>query len=189
MVIQARTVEVNLGETVRLYHHELHKKHLKRSYILKLQTENGLLEGHAACASYLEQQVKDLLLQPAPIDQIARNTLLAEIQENDFTDDDNDMLLATPTSKEVREIVSSSNLMAAPGTDGIPSLLYSTCWDVMGGPLTEVVKAIYQGENPTKSMQTSIMVFGSKPKKPNSLKPGDKRRISLLNSDYKVVTG
>jgi hypothetical protein len=33
------------------------------------------------------------------------------------------------------------------------------------------------------------MVFGSKPKKPNSIKPGDKRRISLLNSDYKVLTG
>ena len=32
------------------------------------------------------------------------------------------------------------------------------------------------------------MVFGSKPKKPNSLKPG-KRRISLLNSDFKVITG
>jgi hypothetical protein len=36
---------------------------------------------------------------------------------------------------------------------------------------------------------TALMVFGSKPKKPNSIKPGDKRRISLLNSDFKVVTG
>ena len=33
------------------------------------------------------------------------------------------------------------------------------------------------------------MVFGSKPKKPNSLKPQDKRRISLLNSDFKVASG
>ena len=33
------------------------------------------------------------------------------------------------------------------------------------------------------------MVFGSKPKKLNSLKPGDKRRISLLNSDFKTATG
>ena len=189
VVIQARTDEVNLGETVRLYHHELHKKHMKRSSILQLQTEHGLLEGHAACARYLEQQVEDLLLQPALIDDMARNTLLSEIDGNDFTEDDNAMLLAPPTSKDVREVLSSSNLMAAPGMDGIPSLLYSTCWDVMGGPLTEVVQAIHLGENPTKSMRTSLMVFGSKPKKPNSIKPGDKRRISLLNSDFKVVTG
>ena len=31
------------------------------------------------------------------------------------------------------------------------------------------------------------MVFGTKPKKANSLKPSDKRRISLLNSDFKLV--
>ena len=33
------------------------------------------------------------------------------------------------------------------------------------------------------------MVFGNKPKKPNSTKPSDKRKISLLNSDFKVATG
>ena len=32
------------------------------------------------------------------------------------------------------------------------------------------------------------MVFGTKPKKPLSTKPEDKRRISLLNSDFKLVT-
>ena len=33
------------------------------------------------------------------------------------------------------------------------------------------------------------MVFGAKPKKPHSKKPSDKRRISLLNSDLKLITG
>ena len=33
------------------------------------------------------------------------------------------------------------------------------------------------------------MVFGSKPKKAKSLKPGDKRRISLLNADFKIISG
>ena len=33
------------------------------------------------------------------------------------------------------------------------------------------------------------MVFGSKPKKVNSIKPSDKRRISLLNSDFKTISG
>ena len=59
----------------------------------------------------------------------------------------------------------------------------------MGPSLTEVVQAIFNGGQPTHSMRTCLIVFGSKPKKPNSIKPGDKRRISLLNSDFKVVTG
>lgn len=33
------------------------------------------------------------------------------------------------------------------------------------------------------------MVFGSKPKKPSNIKPQDNRRISLLNSDFKVASG
>jgi hypothetical protein len=38
-------------------------------------------------------------------------------------------------------------------------------------------------------MQTSLMVFGSKPKKLSSILPRDKRKISLLNSDFRVATG
>ena len=33
------------------------------------------------------------------------------------------------------------------------------------------------------------MVFGAKPKKPLSILPSDKRKISLLNSDFKVASG
>ena len=33
------------------------------------------------------------------------------------------------------------------------------------------------------------MVFGSKPKKTQSIQPKDKRRLSLLNCDFKLVEG
>ena len=188
LLLQARTDEVALGEKVRLYHHELHKKQVKKSSILRLQTEHGLLEGHTPCAEYLESEVEHLLLQPHPVDQVARDILLGEVKEV-FTQSDNQKLLTLPTQEEVKEVVTDSNLMAAPGTDGIPSLLYLTCWEVIGGPLTDVVLAIHQGGRPTKSMRTSLMVFGTKPKKADSIRPGDKRRISLLNADFKVVTG
>ena len=95
LVLQARTKEVNQGEQVRLYHHELHKKHMKKSAILRLQTESGLLEGHSACAEYLENQVRDLLLQQHPLDQAAMDTLLGEVEEV-FSESDNNWLLATP---------------------------------------------------------------------------------------------
>ena len=55
--------------------------------------------------------------------------------------------------------------------------------------MTEVVQAIHHGQQPSLSQRTSLMVFGSKPKKPKSIIPSDKRRISLLNADFKVVTG
>ena len=46
--LQSRSDEIDSSENVRIYHHELHAKHIKRFSILKLETEKGLLEGHAA---------------------------------------------------------------------------------------------------------------------------------------------
>ena len=41
----------------------------------------------------------------------------------------------------------------------------------------------------TKSQSEALVVFGTKPKKGNSIKLKDKRRISLLNADYKINSG
>ena len=59
----------------------------------------------------------------------------------------------------------------------------------MGDALTEVASSVFSGEKLSSSQRTSLMVFGSKPKKAKSLKPGDKRRISLLNADFKILSG
>ena len=185
---QSRVDEFQVSEQTRIYHHEIHKKHLKKASILKLQTDSGLLEGHQACAGYLEKLVGELLLKPAELDLSAQQILIAELEPL-VTESDNIMLLATPTKQEVLETLNAANLKAAPGTDGITSLFYKVCWDTMGDTLTAVAKANHQGEKLPTSMRTAMMVFGSKPKKPKSLKPADKRRISLLNCDFKLVEG
>ena len=106
-----------------------------------------------------------------------------------FTDDDNSRILEPLDKQYILETINKSNVNAAPGSDGIPTLFYKDCWDIIGDTLTEVILAIFNGLAPTKSRRTSLMVFGSKPKKLMSLLPKDKRRISLLNSDFKILTG
>ena len=63
-------------------------------------------------------------------------------------------LLDIETINEVKDTIAASNLPAAPhpGTDGITSLFYNVCWNVMGDPLTEVIQAINEGSQPTFSM-------------------------------------
>ena len=185
---QSHVDEFQVSEKTRIYHHEIHKKHIKKSAILKLQSETGLLEGHDACAEYLEDLVADLLLHPAELDIAAQEALLAEI-EPAVTELENLKLSKLPTKDDVYATLKSSNLKAAPGIDGITSLVYKECWESMGDALTSVVQARFQGEKLPASMRTSMMVFGAKPKKPHSVKPGDKRRISLLNCDFKLTEG
>ena len=73
---QSRVNEFQENEKSSIYHHELHKKIVKKSSILKLQTESGLILGHTACATYLEQTVEDLLLHPGDLDLLSQQILL-----------------------------------------------------------------------------------------------------------------
>ena len=185
---QSRVDDIQQSEKVRIYHHELHQHQVKRSAILKLRTDQGLLEGHSACADFLHQGVANLLLHPAELDSEAQLALLQEVHKS-FTEKDNEMLIAPPNKAEVEKSVNTSNLQAAPGTDGITSLVYKEHFDILGEALTEVAQAVHSGLQPTKSQRTSLMIFTSKPGKSHSIKPEDKRRLSLLNSDFKVPTG
>ena len=178
---QARVDEFQENEKSSIYHHELHKTIVKKSSILKLQTEDGLITGHAACAAQLEQTVEDLLLHPGHLDQVSQQILLDEVTPV-FTEKDISMFLSPPSKLDVWETICNSNLNATPGCDGIPSLAYKD-------PVRDVMLAIFNSQDLQPSMRTKLMVFGSKPKKANSLLPKDKIRISLLNIYFKLATG
>ena len=185
---QSREKEFQLSEGTRIYHHELHRKKMNKSSILSLETEEGLLEGHEKCAAYLENKVCELLGVDAYLDPVAQATLLDEVSRV-FTDADNVMFESMPTKQELLDTIKSSNLKAAAGTDGIPGLVYKECWGCLGDPLHDVVTALFSGEDLTVSMRKALMIFSTKPKKPNSRKPSDKRRISILNCDFKLYEG
>ena len=71
VVLQTRVDDVQESEKVRIYHHEQHKKSIKKTSILKLQTYEGLLVGHEACSSFLESQLANLLLHPDNLEPTA----------------------------------------------------------------------------------------------------------------------
>ena len=185
---QCRKDEFAPDEATRIYHHSLHRKSIKQRSILSLETEEGLIEGHDSCSSYLEGKVKELIGSSAALDITAQQTLL-NITEKVYNDEDNLMLEATPSKDELFKTLKLSNINASAGTDGITALVYKECWKDLGDSLLEVCKSIFLGAEPTTSMRTAKINFCPKPKKPNSSKPSDKRRISVLNCDFKLYEG
>ena len=95
---QSRAVEFQSNEKVTIYHHEIHKKLIKKSSILKLDTPAGLIEGHDKCAEFLENQVKILLLEDAGLDSMAQDKLLEEVLPC-FSEADNKVFKAHPSKK------------------------------------------------------------------------------------------
>ena len=85
---QSRASEFQDSEKVTIYHHEIQQKKIINSAILKLQTVDGLVDGHEQCASYLEHEVKARLLSDVGRDPDAQHGLLAKVEPR-FTEPDN----------------------------------------------------------------------------------------------------
>ena len=147
IALQSKSDDSQTSEKIRIYHHEIHQKIIKKSAILKLETENGLIEGHKDCAAFLENSVAELLHHPAQLDHDAQQVLLGEVDPV-FTDADNKMLCAAPTKDEVKEVLWDCNQHAAPGTDGLTVFLYRHCWDTLGDHLVEVSKYLRAAAKP-----------------------------------------
>ena len=189
IILYSRAEDINKNEKVRIYHHALHRKFINKSSILKLETPSGIVEGHENCARALEENVAAHLLRPAALDPRAQEILLSEV-ESCFTVEDNTMLLAVPDKEEVSRVLKTCRSHAAPGTDGITAYFYKKFWSLIGDSLCDVIIDIFYGAQPTNCQRTSLMVFGNKPgKKAKSLKISDRRKLSLLNVDFKIATG
>ena len=115
----------------------------------------------------------DPLSKAAPLDPLAQELLLDEVEVS-FTEEDNNKLKVAPTTTEVKKVLDSCRPHAARGTDGLTVFLYQQCWEILGSPLVEVIQEIFRGGKQTPSQRTSLMVFGNKP---------GKKAKSLLISD------
>ena len=97
-----------------------------------------------------------------------------------------DDLLASPlTIGELWIAVSGMKNGKSPGSDGLPREFYQTFWSVLGPDLREVFDAAFQNGMLSPSQSTGVITL--LPKSGDPLDPGNKRPITLLNVDYKIL--
>ena len=115
---------------------------------------------------------KDLLLHPEILDPHAQEVLLNEVEQV-FTEEDNQMFTTPPTKNDIWKTICESNLNAAPGSDGIPSLFYKECWKIMDDSLLAIMK--------------DILVFGAKPKSLAAFYPKTKEEYLYLTQILRLL--
>ena len=186
--LHARLHDIDDSEKVRIFHHEKLYRSINKSSILKLKSEDGVVSGHRDCADPLNKEVQDLLGEETLLDREAQDDLLEDVQEA-FTEKDNEMLEKEITNEEVRESLQRSNKNSAPGCDGITFLTYEQCWSSIGSHLCDVIREVVRKGRPTASMRHSFMIFSPKAGKANPPAPKDLRKLALLQTDHKLLTG
>ena len=176
------------SEKIQSYHYDKLNRVRKRSSILKLKTKNGeLVSGHAKCADLLNKEALELMSSEVDLDERAQRELLEQVDKV-FTDQDNQMLDKPITNEEVWESLLRANRSSSPGSDSISYSVYIHCWPLLG-PLCDVIRAVVEKGRPTESMKHSLLLFAPKNGKESSLLIKDKRKLAMLQTDHKILSG
>ena len=176
------------SETVRSYHFERLTRVKRRSSILKLKNKQGVIvEGHRDCAETLTSEVKELLDSPADLDQESQEELL-EMVEKVFSEEDNARLEQKLTDEEIKQSIERCNRLSSPGSDGVCYSVYHHCWKTIGPHLCDTLREVVARGQPTMSQRHSYLVFSPKTGKEGSLLTKHLRRLSMIQTDLKLLS-
>ncbi|XP_042016222.1 uncharacterized protein LOC121764232 [Salvia splendens] len=99
---------------------------------------------------------------------------------------DMDLLEKAPVAEEVRQIIFSMNVDSATGPDGYSALFFQSCWDIIGGDVTEAVLDFFGGSQIPRGIAATLIVLV--PKKKNPTRWAEFRPISLCNVMNKIIS-
>ncbi|KAI8514955.1 hypothetical protein Bbelb_075460 [Branchiostoma belcheri] len=125
------------------------------------------------------------LFTEEPVDPVASDQLCSNLDNTLSTEEV--QLLETPLSSD--ELFNSVHSMAnnkCPGSDGLPKEFYITFWHLIGDDLLMVFNEVFDAGELSPSQKFGVVTL--LPKKGDELDPKNKRPISLLNTDYKILT-
>ena len=98
-------------------------------------------------------------------------------------------------ASEVHSALKSMPSNKTPGSDGLPKEFYVACWPFLGDTVTQILNHALLSKRMCTTQRQGLVTLIKKPidmTKPDSniahLKPQNKRPITLLNVDYKLIS-
>ena len=124
------------------------------------------------------------LFSAEPIDKCEANNLCNNLEGS--LDPDEVSSLEGPLSlDELWAALCSMENNKSPGSDGLPKEFYVAFWDVIAGDLLSVFEEVFSSGELSQSQSFGVITL--LPKKGDPLDPKNRRPISLLNCDYKIL--
>ena len=121
---------------------------------------------------------------PATNNFSLREELVADIPQ--LSVEENNILIADFTEKEVFEAISQMKHNKAPGPDGFPAEFYQTFREVVKGDLMAMFVMLQQGELPLYKLNFGVITL--LPKNDNPVQIQQYRPICLLNVSFNFFT-
>lgn len=130
---------------------------------------------------YISEYYKKLFGEPAASTLTMNEDFCQDIPQ--LTSEENNILVAEFTEKEVKDAIFQMVLNNAPGPDGFPAEFYQKIWDVIKGDLMPMFYQLHSGE--LQLFKSNFGVIILLPKKENAVQIQQYRPIFLLNVSFK----
>ena len=103
-------------------------KHRKKK-IIQLEQDEGIIVGHENLKAYVSNYYKQLFGPPEASTVSLNKSVIGDIPQ--LRAEENDILSAPFTKKEVLDAISQMKPNKAPGPDGFPAEFYRKCWHII----------------------------------------------------------
>ena len=191
------TVHEMKGAATRARHNFLNESDIGNSFFFNLEKRNSVkktilhLKRPDESLTENPEEIRKIahdfyahLYTPEITDDVAQDTLLEGLPQIRY--EDRDTLDEIITLDELNKTVKLLAHGRTPGIDGIPNEFYQKFWHIIGGDLCEVLScAISDGILPLSCTRAVVTLL---PKRGDLTKLKNWRPVSLLCSDYKILT-
>jgi hypothetical protein len=152
------------GNNTKYFHLIANGKHIRKKKI-QLEQEEGTIVGQDNLKTYISEYYKNLFGDPTP-----KNFRMIESEYNDvpqLSNEENRILTADFTEKEVHEVILQMEKNKAPSPDGFPAEFYQIFWDVIKVDLMAMFFAFQRNELPLFHLNFGTIIL--LPKKENAI--------------------
>ena len=185
-IVRSRVQYTVEGERCTAYFLNLEKNKQENNYINELQNENGeKVNDLVSILNTVEGFYKNLY-KKGNTEKVCIDEVLSGVDAR-ISADEQDMCDRGITVEEIQIAIKNAKNNKSPGSDGLSSEFYKEFADVLAPILLMVYQSMEEGQMVPESMATGVITILFK-NRGSRLELGNYRPISLLNSDYKILT-
>ena len=181
---RAKTKELLQSDSNTKYFQMVANGKRRKTRIFRLEQEEGIIKGVENLKRYITKYYKGLF---GPSKQ--NNFSLDEYMIDDIaqvSNDENEILIASFSEKEVRDAIFLMKHNKAPGPDGFPVEFYQVCWILIKNDLMALFRDFHNGELPLFSLNFGIITLLPKLREVKMIQ--QYIPICMLNVSFKIFT-
>jgi hypothetical protein len=173
------------GEEITTYQYIRSRKRQQTCQVMKILDDQGNLQTDN---EVIMQQFENFLTKKYSLLSSDTNSYQKVISGEmpKIRDEENTILENPITIEEVREAVKKGKRNKSPGPDGINHEFFTKEWDIIKEDLKDIMNDRYINGSISDSQKHGYIVC--LPKNANPMSPDKYRPLTLLNTDYKLLT-